>query len=523
MVTIFDGFAQLSDDEIRGQIALLRCITMSNAMKEVIQLTNVRKMVDGCYNDLAESKRDELDEILKQELIKKCQAASGLVINETVTADALHVMIVREAARVYMIDDYKTPGQKADEIHDKYYEHYLKVLQKKIGRMTEEENARLEMQIQKAIAQSDIEDLRRLATEMMLREFNGKTIRIRIASETGTTMLKKLIDVMGMRIFDGIEGVIDTANDSMLMFCRIERAILAQCVWTAVNGYGKRMRLPDDLMPSYSSGLLQEENEKEKYLMILTSREKQLNKILRGLLGEIDKYNKQQVIQENSRDRDCEKLKKMQEEYEEALDFKEKTLVEGVNTKKAYEEYIKDNPVKNNSDIKYRKLKQDYENLARDVRNGELKITSTKKNISRLEESIENRMTQIEKTNQKLAGLREELVLNVQEFNEVITNLENEAGYRTQVLRRKWNAYYETLEFDKGIYESVVKCFTRREIVSLERMLKEMDTCDTKKVFASASEGGACVAFCLVNAGKHARIIYNDCQITKIQVKGRQP
>lgn len=523
MVTIFDGFAGLSDDEIRGQIALLKCMTLSNAVKEVVQLANVRRMVDASYNELEELERDTLDDMLKQELIKKCQAVSVAAIKEDISLEELHILVVREAARVYMIDDDMTPGQKADEIHDRYYEHYLKVLQRKMGKMTEKENERLEMQIQKAITQSNIEDLRRLATEMMLREFNGKTIRIRIASEKSTTMLKKVIDVMGLRIFDGMEGVISTANDSMMMFCRLERAILAECVWTAVNGYGKRMRIPDDLMPSYSNGLLQEENEKEKILLILISREEQLNKTLRSLLSEIDKLNKQVVIKEGVLERDKEKLEGTRNEQEETIAYREKILSDGENTKKAYEEYIRSHPVKNNSDLEYRKLKQDYENLARDVRNNELKMISLEKNISRLEDSVENQKKQLEQINQSLSGLREELVLHVQEFNEVITNLENEAGYRAQLLKRKWETHFKTLLFDGKIYENVVKYFTQREIVSLERMLLEMDTCSIKGAFASKKgKNGNLVAFCMVNTGKYAEIVYEDCQIIEIRVKGRQ-
>ena len=77
--------------------------------------------------------------------------------------------------------------------------------------------------------------------------------------------------------------------------------------------------------------------------------------------------------------------------------------------------------------------------------------------------------------------------------------------------------------FDGKIYENVVKYFTQREIVSLERMLLEMDTCSIKGAFASKKgKNGNLVAFCMVNTGKYAEIVYEDCQIIEIKVKGRQ-
>lgn len=519
MITIFDGFEKLSDDEIRGQIALLQCMTLSNTVKEVVQFGRVRKMVDEAYNSLMEMEREELDIRLKQELIKKYQSLTGTILSEEVSEDELHVRIVREAARVYLVADDKTPGQKADEIHEKYYEHYLKVLQKKLSRMTLEECEKMDMQIQKAVMKADILEMRRLAGEMMLREFNGKAIRMRITAENGTAMLKKVIQTIGLGIFDGIEGVINTAHDSVLMFCRMERAILAQCVWTAVNGYGKRMTLPSDLMPSYSNGLQQEENDKERLLLQLIAKEAELNRILKKQLSEIDKNNKQLYIKEESQARDREKLETAKEELEKVLEEKEVILSEGEIVKYAYEEYIRNNSVKNNSDVEYRRLKQNYEDLARSVRNNELKTATLKKNITRLEENLKNLENQIADTNRKLKELREELISNVNEFNEVITLLENEAGYRGQVLKRKWNAFYKKLEFDGKIYESVVKLFTQREIVAIERMLKEMDDCDAMEVFSLTRNHPA--VNCQVGGGKAARILFEENRILEIQVKGR--
>ena len=109
MVTVFDGFDKLSDDEILGQIAILRHVTFTNSLKErsqkavrflveaassifstgkepveedAVQITNVRKMTSDCFEELKGCNRKELETMLKQELIKKNNAVSTTLLTE---------------------------------------------------------------------------------------------------------------------------------------------------------------------------------------------------------------------------------------------------------------------------------------------------------------------------------------------------------------------------------------------------------------------------------------------------------
>lgn len=566
MNNIFDGLAKLSDDEIKAQIAIVRCITFSNTLKEhgqkamkflvdtagglfgrssdvgqgeeMVRLVNIKRMVDETYNELSKCNRDELDAMLKEDLINKCKQLNAYDLTVDSSEGAVHVAVVREAARAYSIDQYMSPGQQADEIREKYYEHYLKVLRRNIDRATVEEKASLEYNLQRRITKADINQMRQLAIELMLREFNGKTILTKIMVTPGVNILKKVIDYMGLGVFDAIGGVINTAYDSMLAFCRIERAILAQVVWTALNGYGKKMMLSPDLMPSYNQGLKSESDEKERKLLILISREKQLNDDIRQLLREIDKSNRMLDSKESVYKRDQNHLAALQAEYKDSLVARDKMAEDGEKVKKVYDEYLKRNPAPVNSDPEYRSIKLEYENAARVIRSQDYKITNHEKNIMKLSEGLEKQRTQVTEINRILREYRNTLVDNVNEFNQVIVELENEAGYYAQVLSRKWARFFVDWNFEDKVFESVVKQFTTREWVAIERMLTEMEQSGARASFAFKTiqsqgtsyaeadmqlpEEKIYVTYCLVSLGKYAQITYQSNKVLNITVKDRK-
>lgn len=578
MNNIFDGFAKLSDDEIKAQIAILKCITFSNTLKEqgqkamkflvdaaggffgrsqdtgtseeMVRLINVKRLIDETYNELSKFDRDKLDAMLKEELINKCKQLNSYDLTVDSSEGAVHVAVIREAAKVYSIEQYMSPGQQADEIREKYYEHYLKVLRKSIDRIGAEEKAALENNLQRRITKTDINQMRQLATELMLREFNGKTILTKIMVTPGINILKKVIDYMGLGVFDAIGGVINTAYDSMLTFCRLERAILAQVVWTAVNGYGKKMVLNADLMPSYNQCLSGESEEKERKLLTFIAREKQLNEVIRELLREIDKSNRMLESKEKVQELDRQRLMNVQGEYRDSLVARERMAEDGEKAKKVYDEYLKINPSPTSSDAEYRSIKVEYENAARVIRSQDYKIVTHEKNIMKLSESLEKQRIQIEEINRMLKEYRDTLVENVNEFNQVIVELENEAGYYAQVLSRKWTHFYVDWNFGQKVFESVVKQFTTREWVEIERMLTEMEQSGARESFAfktTQTQGAqqqttqpnssyeqiedmakqqtatkTFVTYCLVSAGKYARITYQDNLIMDIGVKDRR-
>lgn len=519
MITVFDGFARLSDDELRGQIAILSCVTLSNTIRGIWQSQNVKKQIEDSYNRLSGEDRDALNSRLKQDLIDKCNSLGTYGFDENTTEEEIHLAVVYEAGRVYMIDEYKTPAVRTDEVHEQYYSHYLRVLQRKLERMEEKERLQMESRIQKEITRRDINQMRQLAEEFMLREFNGASVFAAIVSSHNTAKLKRVIDVCGMGVFDGIEGVISTANDSVLMFCRMERALLAQAVWMAVNGYGKRYRLNDDLMPSFSNGLLQEETEKEKRLLILISRESQLNKTLRGILGDIDKNNKKLEVKEELFGKDAARLERLEKEHDSLAELREKQTADGMEIKDRFERYVKENPLRNNQDMLYRRLKNNYENIARSIRDTDARMLDNEKRQEKLKENLENQQKQITVSKDTLKELRETLVSHVNEFNEVIMQLENEAGYLSRVLERKWTRFYPVLTFESRVYEMTVKQFTQREIVAIERMLKEFEECSVKDAFARNRDHSLT---CFVAAGKYAKISFEENHILEIQVKDRK-
>ena len=424
-----------------------------------------------------------------------------------------------------MIDENKTPQAKADEICEKYYQQYVTVLQRKLEKMGRNELDLIAQRIQREIVRSDIVKMRHLANEMFLTEFNGKTI-VSCLMHGNINKLQRVIDVFGLGIFDGLDCVISTAFDSVMMFCRMERAILAQCVWTAGNGYNRKFRLSDDLMPSFKSGMYDVDDEKERKLLILISRENQLNKVLKELLSDIDKKNKQLVIREERLEKEKEKLAILNDESVVLEEEKNKITADGEKTKKAYEDYIAANPVKNNSDIQFRQIKQDYENLARNVRSSDSKIQTNARSISKTTESIAEWEKKIADINNETYTLREKLVEHVREFNEVIFLQDNEAGYLSQVLKRRWEKFFTGLSFENRVYDQTVRQFTHKEIVEIEHMLYELEQCDNKELFnvrTGNSDGDdlPMYCYCVVATGKNAKISYKDSDIFSIEVKER--
>jgi hypothetical protein len=520
MQTLFNGFDNLPDDEIRMQIALLSGVKLSGKVRGFFTSGSSKGAVMNIYEALAPLSRKDLDDRLRQELLLKIRALTGGTY-EDVSDERLHILTVFEAGKAYRVDDYFTPSQKFDLISVEYYEHYLRTLKKRIQKFTPQEANELELAIQKAIPRTDLEHMRQLANDLMLREFNGKTIRIKLMSDTGSQVLSKVIRVFGLGIFDAVETVIATCSDSVMMLCRMERILLAQCVWMASNGYGRKMAYNDDLMPSYSENLKvpekEEENEKEKYLLNLIAREAKLNKDIKNTLEEINRLNRQQVIAEEHLDGATRKMTALENELDEAEVNYDKVNADSTFIREKYEKYLRMHQAVDRNDMVFRQLKQDYEGCARTIRSAKALLDGTQKNIQKQAEIIDNGKNQLHAINSSIGMQQEHLIFDTREFNQVVTDLENEADYRARIVEKRWNHYYRTWQFDKKVFDNLVKSFTQREIVAIERFLREMDEASDKNSFIIKDN----VLYCYVRTGKYARIEFTGNVINAIKVKGR--
>lgn len=543
MQTIFSGLDNLSDDEIRMQIALLSGVTLGGTVKGFLTNASNKPQVMEIYEKYAALSRKDLNDKLKQELLMKIQALTGITY-ENVSDEKLHILTVLEAGKAYRVDDYWTPSQKFDLIAIEYYEHYLRVLKKKLQKLSSQEIYELEQAIQRAIPRTNIEHMRQLANELMLREFNGKTIRIKLLSDTSSQVLSKVIRVFGLGIFDAIELVIGTCADSVMMLCRMERILLAQCVWMANNGYGKKMAYTDDMMPSYSENLKasekEEENEKERYLLNLIAKEAKLNTDIKDTLEQLKKLNNQQVIVEEHLSKAIDRMNDFMTELDDAKTNLDKVNVDSNTIKQKYEKYLKDHQTVDRNDMVFRQLKQDYEGTARNIRNAQNSVSTIEKNIEKQQTIIDNDRNQLQAISTSASMHQEHLIFDTGEFNKVIMDLENEADYRAKIVERRWKNYYKTWTFDRKLFENMVKLFTQREIVAIERLLREMDEANDKTSFiikASAlsevdvsdrlsgaknlPEGITNKVYCFVRNGKYAQIEFIANVIIAINVKGR--
>lgn len=527
---IFNSLNNMNDEEARMMIGMLSCITFSNMVKEHGQkalrffiggneedFTGIKKAILEVAAQLEGTDRNELNERLRNEIIVKYNAIASRKVNSDVSNEMLSVCVIRETTQLYSIDRYKTPAQQMDEIREKYYEQYLLVLQKKMMKLNVAEKELLEIRIRNAMQHADINRLRQLAQELMLREFNGHTILMKIQSQPGVNALRKIVDVLGIEVFDTLDGAINTAYDSMLLINRVERILLAQVIWAAGRINVNKMTLNEDLMPSFTSILSQEDEEKERKVLTLIKKEKELNDDLSVLLKAIERENQSYAAKESRLEREQDNLNKLEEALLEGKKLRDQINTDGKQIKKAYEDYVRTHTSQDNNTPEFKIIKADYEELARKIRNCDSTISSLERQIQNTEDNIKKHNTQIGIINTNLKELREALVEKVAIVNDIIFKLEDEVAYIGRVLRKKWGNYFSVLTFENRVYEEVVRRFTQREIVAIERMLTEMEITEDPTIFEFAPG----IIYCYVSNKKYAKIVFADWNIKEITLKDR--
>ena len=530
MLTIFNGLDYLNNEQICEQIALLQCVTVGNTLKgqgkkawkmvtetassllrpvedlsdsssSTEETDGVRKMIMDTMEELSKNDRATLDALLNQELIKKCkflgsyhfftdtleehtssegeEGPSSMTMTTDLARELLReqisIAVLRESAKVYMLDVCQPMGRLADQVSVKYYDHYLKVLHRKLLHLTRGEKQAMEQSIQMRIPRCDLTAMRTLARELMLREFNGHTILLKLQVDKGTTSLRKVIHAMGKEVFDPLNNTVATAFDSVFLFARLERSLMAEVVWMSVNGYGKTFSLKEDLMPSYKAYKRNENEKKERSLLTFVQQEKQQNDVLKKILAELEKDNKKQFLLEEQQTKLLSELEELQKEYEEVLSSEEFSEA------------------------------------------GKL---AKKRNLERKQVAEVNLSMELEEVKLRINNKQNELVSTSEEFNRLILDLENEAVYLANVLYKKWKRHFLNLTYSEALCENAVKCFTNGELIKLEEALTELDAAMTPSSLSfEHSPEDMDYLHILVSAGKYARVGYQGFELKTIEIK----
>lgn len=558
MANIFDGLEKLSDDDIRLQIAILKNVSLFNTVMETgsravnrfisaagnflsslsgsdkndesdllnVKIVKVGDRIKQSFNELEKIGRKELDSVLKMELIEKC----GMQITEFTdekSDEAVAVCVVRAAAAAYHLDINQSPSILADTIKEKYYTHMIRVLH--IRLIKEDENTRkmTDGACTLVLRKINIERLRELNRELQLAQFNPVSIMAAARADRTPYTLEKIVSVMGFEAFDPIKCIINTVNDGMKSLIKADRLLLANLIWASVSAYGRKLSISRDMLPSFiNNGRINGVNEFDIRFAEKLKLEKELERNIKDILSDISENNNRHVVLENELIQAGLEHDAALFEMEDAKKNSDESSDNGRKIKEKFDEYERLHPISDMSNVEYRKLKSEYEQAASRVRVSESRLQRAEKILKRHEKAVLEINEKIAACNRKAAEYGNKLYDCTKEYNDIVFDLDNEVNYRMMLLKKKWEQFFENINFDRNIFESVVKSFNTAELHMLEYSINDINQAYDTAAYAhkvNSNDDGTreYLVYSLVSSGKYAVISYNDKNIMNIYIKDR--
>lgn len=522
MSNIFNAIDSISDIDLCAQIAIMRCVSVGNAMSEQGQkaigmltswanaLFNTSQDKSGdlidykavTVEDKAKSQIEELKQLSHVELVDEFKKEIVSNINDldsafnpkSVDTDSLSVWIIREAGKAFIIGDNISPGNIAVLVKAQYEEKMLQRLHKNLANENPEQRTVTDKNIQQVLNKAPIEVMRELASILVPKEFSGVGFGKVLRAEKGIDKLKAFVDRLGFEAFDELKIRIDTMYDLVLTFNRLPRIFLADLIYVALKNYKKKFTYPTDLLPSFvrGKGTIGIDEEEKQYLIKIAER-KNYQKRLDAHVSEIAEKE--------------ELLSKLSMEYLNALEEKRIADEEFGQLEAVKDEY-------NSDSVKTRdEMKKYFADVTKAGRRRDLANSS----LESIEENQEKLTTEINEKKLLLNSMNEE-------FKNIRDNTDAQLIKRSQELALRWKAFFYRFRFDDVIFTTMVMEFSRTDMIKIEEFLKEMhdsrnpdgfstfneeEIVDTVKVTYSGIR-------CLVGQGSNAKIIYNNTYIRRI-------
>jgi DNA repair exonuclease SbcCD ATPase subunit len=296
------------------------------------------------------------------------------------------------------------------------------------------------------------------------------------------------VTYLGFDCFDYVTSNVTTVFSALKNFKRTGRALLAQLVWSARRAYQGSFAVSEKILPSYLT------QEKRQELLI---GEQEFQAVLNGRVQAQDRLNV------------CEKELKISREKEEDCRQKQDLL------KREYEEW----------QMKFMGLesrKDDYINNRKtedEKKNYYSEVNETKRQLDKAQADFERIDRQLAELQQKIERQDSERNVALLNFEVVKSKTDDEVKKRTVKLKNTWQAFYFRFAFAEDVFEQLVVNFTSDNILSIERLLKEMH--DSKDIAAFAYEKNEenATTYCHMRSGKNAVIVYNKTYIVRISVE----
>ena len=186
MTDIFTLINQLSDDDIRLQLAFFDSVTLMSAAKETgsrllsgmaeaasslaqiftdklkmgYDYKKVSDMVEGRLTELKPVKREQLLKLMDIKLMELVSLSQQIDINTQEGREKLSILVIDTAGSGYSISQYMAPAHKMRIITDKYNEAFMDNLMQSLKNMTPDQLKEWSPIMDKAIGMADIETKR---------------------------------------------------------------------------------------------------------------------------------------------------------------------------------------------------------------------------------------------------------------------------------------------------------------------------------------------------------------------------
>ena len=182
MSDLYSILNNLTDDDIRLQLAFFDSVTIGNAAKEtgsriisgLADMANsfaeifssklkveydykkVSDMVEAKYMQLKTADRAHLMSMLELKLLEIAGAQGSIDVSTVAGRDKLLMLVVNAAGAGYSINQYIAPAHKMQIISDKYNEAFMDNLYQSIKNVTPDKFREWSAIMDKAIASADI-------------------------------------------------------------------------------------------------------------------------------------------------------------------------------------------------------------------------------------------------------------------------------------------------------------------------------------------------------------------------------
>lgn len=514
MADIFDELNQMTEDELRLQLALFENVTITNVVKEtgyrmvggIRDLANALSEAFGSKNqfvydvrtvtdivrdfqlELGMKSKEELRLQIEERVIQIVKDLSGERIDSALQKERINKIIVDEAAKAFSIEKYKTIGNKMDDIIIEYNNAFLNTMHNQLVKETAQQKAVTDRRIQDRMNAVSIETKRQLQEAVMPKEFNGVGIGKVIRSERGCRNLENVLMILGKEALNCEAAEVWTIYMAMKELKRPVRMQLARLIWFVGHKNGKKYAVSQDILPSYISADLKiEAMQKEKEFTMLMQ---QRNAIEEKLRKNNEYLDKQLSMEEKIRER----MGEGELHYGELLQ-----KFSQLERKK--EEYISGKRGEDESKKYY------------------AQVNETKRNLDRVEQENQKLIKKINEQTERVLAAQKEKEKIEKEYETIEAVSQKQIEERKTKLQTEWKSYFYKFQFDTQIFDTIVTQYSLDERLNIESMLKELHDADNPENLYDDVKDLYCICYAYIAQGKAVIIEYSANSIQKITRK----